>query len=167
MFTWVLLAGIVAFAGLGLLIVLGKKPLSEIYNLYGLPMGKSLLWCGLTALAGLVQVWAVWIVSRFITSVTFKMSDFMKEGVFIFFSSAIIAAVTIDYHSKRSRLAPWEKFATIFAPLVLLMLCALIYGSALSRPSAEFVLENYVELQSELLVAAALYAFFIKAMDLR
>lgn len=58
---------------------------------------KSLVWVFITFVFGLLQVLVIFVISKLVTEIDFNLGHIMEDGVFIFFSIAIVTSVTLDF----------------------------------------------------------------------
>lgn len=129
-------------------------------------IGKSLLWLILTISVGLVQIWMVLLLKLFDKSIVFSEDKLILDGTLMFFSSALIASITIDFKmehkEKVSKTA--NELLNIF-PFLVLGFTAMIYPLLLATDQQHISVINLKRGEIVILLASIFYAFGIKCIQ--
>ena len=133
-----------------------------------LRIGKSSLWFILTLIFGLLQSWIVLGKSYIIVDNNFSIefNNLFMNGALLFFSTAIIASLTIDYFLLRRK--QYSKVVTgfmfVFFPIVVLILCISLFFIIhdMTPEKIEFYTVRNIELG--LLTVTGIYAIIVKFM---
>jgi nucleoside phosphorylase len=133
------------------------------------PWLRSAIWCILTTFFGLFQVWITITVHQIILlDVPLPPKKLFMDGAFLFFSTAVITSLAVDYYylSKRAILPEIEHLAFVAFPfLIVLSSLILFMGCYMSDiPGHEMKInqnavgwgENFV------IITTLIYAFVIK-----
>ena len=128
---------------------------------------KSFLWTLATIAFGLLQLWLIWLISFFYEDKSFSFEAFLDEGALLFFVTAIIASITIDYLLSKNTdcCTPLEIFLFIVFPLVMLIIVVFLFFISyfdfeIKDSKLDTKLLYSVELV--LLVITFIYSFIIK-----
>jgi vacuolar-type H+-ATPase subunit I/STV1 len=126
---------------------------------------NSFLWLILTLIFGLLQVWLVLVHSLIVKSKVFPFEQFVVNGALLFFATAIISSITVDYLlSKKTAnyFKPFDVIMFIVFPLLILLCCVALFYMSYDEPlkNLEFELLCFTELA--ILVMTFCYAIFVK-----
>jgi len=126
-------------------------------------IGKSFLWSILTAFFGLLQVWLIFWTSFLVIAVTFRIEELFMGGALLFFSTAIVSSLTVDYHlSTKSIPKLIAGFMFTFFPTFILISCVSLFTASYGKRLDEV---NFVFIQDAeyaILFVTGIYAFVTK-----
>jgi len=129
-------------------------------------IGKSLLWSFLTVLFGLLQVWLIFGTSVVIVAVEFPIKDLLMEGAFLFFSTAIVASLTVDYHLSTKSIQ--SNFVTgfmfILFPTVIVISCVWLFTVCYGKEINEVEIKSIENAEYAILFVTGVYAFVTKVI---
>jgi len=125
---------------------------------------KSLIWAIGTIIFGLLQLWLVWGISIYDKTETFPFKEFITDGALLFFVTAIIASVTIDYllSKKTPCCKPFEIILFIVFPLVMLVFIVWLFSVSYGKPIENLEFELLYSTEQILLVITFIYSLFVK-----
>ena len=127
---------------------------------------KSIVWLMLTVIFGLLPpIFLVWIDAQ-LTNKNFPFEEFVKNGSFMFFATALVASVTIDHilSEKYSRTSKeWNSFeilAFIIFPMLTLLACVILFYIPYYQPEPDIHLLWKIELY--ILLTTFIYGIGVK-----
>jgi hypothetical protein len=123
---------------------------------------KSISWLGLTLFFGLLQVWLILLDSS-LTDKTFPFDKFIQEGFLLFFATAIVSSVTIDYLLLK-KVSHWNSFDAIMFivfPFIIILLCVALFYISYHQPS-EIKLKLLYSIERNILIATLIYGVIVK-----
>ena len=108
-----------------------------------------------------MQIWFLYITSLIVKPYNFPIERIFLDGVLLFFSSTLIAAITIDYHvyprRKRSKRFDWFLFS-IF-PILLLLSCTLIFSICIDKLATDIDMNVLASIELGIVSSSIIYAF--------
>lgn len=148
-----------------------KKISGIIKGYFKKELRSSLLWFLLTLLFGLLQSWLVFEESVILQNVNFKdaLDELILSGALLFFSTAIIASLTIDYFLLRQANFPKRETGSHFVlfPAIILILSVSIFILIHRKSINEIDYEVVRAMQFGILTATGVYAIYVKMKLLR
>ncbi|MDM8566565.1 hypothetical protein QUF74_13050 [Candidatus Halobeggiatoa sp. HSG11] len=128
---------------------------------------KSIFWIFLTLVFGLLQLWiTLFLESNILQDVCFddEVEKMIKSGAILFFSTAIVASLTIDYFLLRS--ADFSKSIVginfVFIPAILLVCCISIFFMIKSEKMDNIHYDFLRNMEFLILLSTCVYAVNIK-----
>jgi uncharacterized membrane protein len=135
---------------------------------------KSFLWFVLTLFFGLLQSWIVLGKSQVLSGmdITSEFEALIMSGALLFFSTAIIASLTIDYfllrgkikHSKLMNSKLMMGFWFFLFPVIVFILCVSLFTMIHGKSAKTVDFELLTVLEFGILIATCIYAVIVKAV---
>jgi hypothetical protein len=135
-------------------------------------LGKSVLWFILTLFFGLLQSWII-----LMESYVFNMDNniyiglkfeklLIMSGALLFFSTAIIASLTIDYFLLRGVSYSKSRTGLLFVlfPVIALILCISLFSMFHGKCATDINYEFVRAMEYVILTATFIYAVVVKIM---
>jgi hypothetical protein len=138
--------------------IIKRSPISLITST------KSFVWGVGTIIFGLLQFWLVWGMSIYDKTKTFPFQEFITDGALLFFVTAIIASVTIDYllSKKTPCCNPLEIILFIVFPLFMLVFIVWLFSISYGKPIENIEFELLYSTEQILLIITFIYSIFVK-----
>lgn len=135
---------------------------------FGLSLGKGVLWALFTLVFGLLQLWIILARDAVLVSPEFNFNQMILSGTLLFFASAVVSAICIDYYLGRSgdmhRIL--VGFVYFIYPMGIMTLCVFLFAfcfTSSTNPSAVNV-SVVKTVQSTVLIMTIVYAVFTKTV---
>lgn len=136
-------------------------------------LGKSILWFILTLFFGLLQSWII-----LMENYVFKMDNnidiglefeksLIMSGALLFFSTAIIASLTIDYFLLRGRDNLSKSkigFLFVLVPAIVLILCISLFSMIHGKSATDINYQFVRNMEYGILTTTFIYAVVVKIM---
>lgn len=128
---------------------------------------SSFLWLGLTAFFGLLQLWILLGYDRANQDFVLNADKLILDGVLLFFCSALVASITIDYHfDKALELPKWASGVLFsFFPFVIVGLSIWLFSASHTTEATKLDLEFIKSLNYILVTMTALYTITTKSLS--
>jgi hypothetical protein len=129
--------------------------------------GKALLWSTLTSFFGLLQLIIVAGSTYLLQKASFSKAEILLNGALLFFSTALVAALTLDYHFSKDRSYPKALTGILFVlyPAVVIIVSIGMYSLCFGKSNTEI---NMNTLQSGTLAVASMsfvYGILVKTLE--
>jgi len=133
-------------------------------------LGKSLLWSILTSFFGLFQVWIILLMGLALKGEKIPCDALTMGGALLFFSTAIVWSLTIDYHlslktfnSNISQLTANIIFSVF--PTIMFGVCLWLFTVCYGRIPDEIHSDFISSIEQAVFSMTIVYAFIIKTFD--
>jgi len=143
---------------------------------------KSAVWCGLTVIFGLLQVWFVFSIHG-ILNIPLPPKKLFLDGALLFFSTAVVSSLAFDYHYLTQKdVLGWPKplkdIMFVLFPLVVLLSALTLFGACyISDIYAPYILDNALKkeinqtvvdvMERAVISATLIYAFIVKLVTFK
>jgi uncharacterized membrane protein len=90
--------------------------------------GKSIEWFTMTLFFGLLEIWLILPLNHFSTAYDFRFERIIIDGSFLFFSTAVVASITIDNLLSQKR--TWRKeeiYGFLLFPGFIIFVCVVLF----------------------------------------
>jgi uncharacterized phage infection (PIP) family protein YhgE len=126
--------------------------------------GKSALWAIGTSVFGLLQIWLAFVYSFYVTNNHFQFEKFVADGSLLFFATAIVSSITIDYllSMKTPCCKPYQIFLFILFPLLVLLCCVVLFYIPYDKDIKDIEVGLLYSTQIGILIATFIYGLFVK-----
>ena len=127
---------------------------------------KSLIWLLLIVSSGLLQVWVLFGYEQIYTAFQVDVQGLILDGVFLFFSTAIVTSMTADYYFDKDLELPKWQSGVLFSlfPLVIVGLTLLLYWFTYTTDRNNIDL-NFVLTANQVIISMSLlYCFISKVL---
>jgi len=95
-------------------------------QLLGKTTWMSVKWSVLTIFFGLLQIWLI-LASNFINKYTHvSLEEIIMNSGLLFFSTAILASITIDYHLSKTHYSS-DVMTFYFFPFIIILFCVWLF----------------------------------------
>lgn len=128
---------------------------------------SSFLWLGLTVFFGLLQLWILLGYERANQDFVLNADKLILDGVLLFFCSALVASITIDYHfDKNLELPKWASGVLFsFFPFVIIGLSIWLFSTSYTTPKIKLDIEFIKGLNYIVVTMTALYTVTTKSLS--
>ncbi|MFL7010964.1 hypothetical protein [Enterovibrio norvegicus] len=128
---------------------------------------SSFLWLGLTAFFGLLQLWILLGYDRANQDFVLNADKLILDGVLLFFCSALVASITIDYHfDKVLELPKWASGILFsFFPFVIVGLSIWLFSTSHTTEATKLDLEFIKSLNFIVVSMTAIYTITTKSLS--
>lgn len=128
---------------------------------------SSFLWLGLTAFFGLLQLWILLGYDRANQDFVLNADKLILDGVLLFFCSALVASITIDYHFDKSLELPKWASGVLFSffPFVIVGLSIWLFSTSHTTEATKLDLEFIKSLNYIVVTMTALYTITTKSLS--
>jgi len=125
---------------------------------------KSFFWAIGTIIFGLLQLWLVLGMTVYDKTKIFPFQEFLMDGALLFFVTAIIASVTIDYllSKKNSCCKSLEIILFIVFPFIVLIFIVWLFSISHDKPIKDIEFELLYTTEQILLIITFIYSFVVK-----
>jgi hypothetical protein len=132
------------------------------YLIHLISFTKSISWLGLTLFFGLLQIWLIWLDSS-LTGKPFPWNKFIQDGSLLFFATAIVSSVTIDYLllKKVSHWGSFDVFMFVIFPSAIILLCVALFYISYLQPS-EINNKLLYPIEQSILIVTLIYGAIVK-----
>jgi tetratricopeptide (TPR) repeat protein len=126
--------------------------------------GKSILWAIGTLVFGLLQVWLVFGHNSIVKDNHFQFDQFVADGSLLFFATAIVSSITIDYllSMKTACCNPYEILLFIVFPLLILLCCVALFYIPYGKETIDIEIDLLYSMQKGILIATFIYGIVVK-----
>ena len=126
--------------------------------------GKSIFWAIGTLVFGLLQVWLVFGHNFIVKGNHFQFDKFVADGYLLFFATAIVSSITIDYllSMKTPCCKPHQIFLFIVFPLLILLCCVALFYIPYGKEVTEIEIDLLCSTQIAILIATFIYGIVVK-----
>jgi len=126
--------------------------------------GKSVFWAIGTLFFGLLQLLLVLVHHSFVPSSPFQFDKFVADGSLLFFATAIVSSITIDYlfSMKTACCKPYEIALFIVFPLFVLLCCVALFYIPYGKDIKDIEVGLLYSTQIGILIATFIYGLFVK-----
>ncbi len=143
--------------------LLQQQQETEKKKLFKIAIEKSLTWCISTLLFGLLPLWLFLGHSLTVKSQIFPLEQFIMSGSLLFFVTAIVASITIDYHIlSKNILNPLHFTMFVIFPLTLILFCVVLFGISYGEPIENIELDLLYTVERGILLITLVYAIVLK-----
>jgi hypothetical protein len=127
------------------------------------PLGKSFVWLIFTVIFGLLPIWLVGVDSA-LTTKDFPFRLFLKNGSLMFFATAVVATITLDYLLSNQTFGKWrfDVFVFIVFPFVILVTCVALFYIAYKEPLENIEFEILCITECCILLLIFFYGIIVK-----
>ncbi len=128
---------------------------------------SSFLWLGLTAFFGLLQLWILLGYERANQGFVLNADKLILDGVLLFFCSALVASITIDYHfDKNLEIPKWASGVLFsFFPFVIIGLSIWLFSTSYTTPLSKLDVEFIKSLNYIVVTMSGLYTVATKSLS--
>lgn len=128
---------------------------------------SSFLWLGLTVFFGLLQLWILLGYERANQDFTLNADKLILDGVLLFFCSALVASITIDYHFDKSLELPKWASGILFSffPFVIIGLSIWLFSTSYTTTPAKLDIDFIKSLNYIVVTMSALYTVTTKSLS--
>jgi tetrahydromethanopterin S-methyltransferase subunit G len=134
-------------------------------NSWLITSGKSVGWAIGTLFFGLLQLLLVLVYHAIVsTSNPFKFDEFVTDGSLLFFATAIVSSITIDYllSMKTVCCKPYDILLFIVFPFLVLLCCVMLFSISYGRAIEDIDVGLLYSAQKGILIATFIYGIFVK-----
>jgi len=130
---------------------------------------KSFLWFILTLFFGLLQSWIVLGKSQVLLGmdISSEFEALIMGGALLFFSTAIIASLTIDYFLLRGKIKHSKLIMGLWFflfPVIVFIMCISLFSMTHGKSAETVDFELLTVLEFGILLATCIYAVIVKAV---
>jgi len=124
---------------------------------------EILIWIFFTTVFGLLPIWLI-ILHLKMQNKTIDYFQFISDGSILFFASALVTSLTIDYHFSDTTIEPklLNGFLFSFFPLIIIILCVLIYITCYDKSENQLNRKLVTSSEAGILIATYVYVVTIK-----
>ena len=142
----------------------------KMMNSFLCSLGKSFLWSILTLFFGLFPVWIILLMRLALTGEQTPCNALFMDGALLFFSTAIVWSLTIDYHiSEKHFNSTTNKSITdllfIIFPTTIFVICLWLFTVCYGRTPTEIHPHFISSVEQTVFGMTIMYAFGKKAFD--
>ena len=126
---------------------------------------KSSIWLFFTLFFGLFQIWLILAKSYVVISEVFPFEELVKDGVLLFFVTAMVSSITLDYILSKGPSLNWnwfDVFMFVVYPFLIILICVssfyVVYGEDVENININLLWG----IQQLILYFTLLYAFIVK-----
>ena len=125
---------------------------------------KSVGWAIGTFVFGLLQIWLVFGHNFIVKGNPFQFDQFVADGSLLFFATAIVSSITIDYllSMKTACCKPYEILLFIVFPLLVLLCCVALFYIPYGKEITEIEIDLLYSMQKGILIATFIYGIVVK-----
>ncbi len=127
---------------------------------------KSLSWLVLIAFFGLLQLWMLLGYEKINTNFQLDLKSLTLDGVFLFFSTAIVTSMTVDYYFDRnlelSKLASGFLFSLF--PGVIVFLTSILYWFTYTTTKTAVNVEFVIVANQVIMFMSLIYCLISKVL---
>ncbi len=128
-------------------------------------IGKSFLWTLCTGFFGLLQLIFVIVTYLLTQDGVFPLDKVLLDGSLLFFCTAVVAAITTDFHLGGYKLGKIRAFLLYtLVPLIILFVAIGVFSNSLSIHESQLDKDNFLTFQVALIVTTVAYSFCSKSM---
>lgn len=140
------------------------KPISLKTLIFLKTFGKSVLWAICTLFFGLLHFLLVLLHHLLVPSSMFQFEKFVADGYLLFFATAIVSSITIDYLlSMKTHCCGWHQiFLFIIFPSSVLLCCVALFYIPYGKEPEQIEISLLSSIQTSILIATFLYGIFVK-----
>jgi hypothetical protein len=124
---------------------------------------NATIWTGWAYFFGLLQIILLYVASL-VCPIKFPIIEILKDGSLLFFVTAMVATLMLDYLFLEKKLARWINASIISIALVLILFSVFLYGVFLNTDVQNIKTEIIRPLEYAILCTTALYSLSIKAI---
>jgi hypothetical protein len=129
---------------------------------------KSLGWLLLTVGFGLLQLWLNITSSTIIKGVELNEGKILMDGVLLFFITALVTTITIDYYFAKLEYPKWAVgILFVLFPLLIILVSTWLYGMCFRKTYSDININTLKGYEYSLFVMTALYALFAKTLQFK
>lgn len=140
-----------------------------------IPFGKSILWFLFISLFSLLQLWVIMVMTTInINLPSITSETILFSGSLLFFSTALVSSISIDYHFINQSqffdeiFSFWDKkfISEIifgFFPFMVIILCLIMFITIYGKNSSQINLNNAHFLEHTIIVITTVYSIISKA----
>lgn len=127
---------------------------------------SSFLWLILTILFGLLQLWILLGYDQANSEFVLNTNKLILDGVLLFFCSALVSSITIDYHFDKSvELPKWASGILFsFFPFIIVGLSIWLFTASYIIPSEKIELDFIKSINYIIVTMTALYTITTKSL---
>jgi hypothetical protein len=129
-------------------------------------LGLGLLWSSIAAIFGLLQLAILWGRPHLLTQEKFDLVKIVLDGVLLFFATALVSSVTLDYYFttqvRYSKLL--EGLIVNLIPSGIILSAVWLYITTYGKAHEELLIDVLNRDQATLVIASVVYAWGIKAL---
>ncbi len=126
--------------------------------------GKSFFWLLVTTFFGLLQLWIIIGLSNLLKDYDISYSQILIDGPFLFFTSAMAASITTDYHFGENKISSnfFSGFLFVFFPVVILVTCIVLFVGCYGKHVGQIDINFLRNVEFALLFMTLVYALISK-----
>ena len=126
------------------------------------------LWVFLTMSFGLMQIWFLIGSSYIVKDYQFNHDLFLLDGGLVFFSSALVSSITIDYHlySKNSYNKIIDAFMFYFFPMLIIITSVWLFSIIFQKNISDVEIEVIKGLEYSIVTSSLIYSFACKIIEM-
>jgi len=127
---------------------------------------KSATWVFLTILFGLLQLWLAIGSSLIIKNFSITHDKIILDGVLLFFVTAVVVAITIDYYFSDNNYPRWAVGILFgFFPGIIVIISVWLFGICIGKSKTDLEMVTINSLEYAVLTMSFIYALIIKALE--
>lgn len=128
--------------------------------------GKGVLWASFTLVFGLLQLWVLLARDAVMVIPGFNFNEMLLSGTLLFFTSAVVSAICIDYYLGRSGTMPKIVAGGVYFiyPMLIMFMCAILFMSCFSKDEKTIDIATVENIQFAIVVMTVVYAIVTKTV---
>jgi len=129
-------------------------------------MGKSLIWTLLIILFGLSQLWILIGNSYLLTNFSIIYNQILLDGVLLFFSSTLVASISIDYFISETKISSKAVSGLVFVlfPCIIIIVCIWLFTMCFERSLTDIEEDFARNVEMAVVSMTIVFTFFAKVL---
>lgn len=127
---------------------------------------SSCLWLMFTVFFGLLQLWLLLGYDQANSDFNLNTNKLILDGVLLFFCSALVASITIDYHFDKSMELPKWASGILFSffPFIIIGLSIWLFTTSYTTPTEKIDFEFVTAINYVIVTMTAIYTVTTKSL---
>ena len=127
---------------------------------------SSCLWLVFTVFFGLLQLWLLLGYDQANSDFNLNTNKLILDGVLLFFCSALVASITIDYHFDKSMELPKWASGILFSffPFIIIGLSIWLFTTSYTTPTEKIDFEFVTSINYVIVTMTAIYTVTTKSL---
>ncbi len=127
---------------------------------------SSCLWLVFTVFFGLLQLWLLLGYDQANSDFNLNTNKLILDGVLLFFCSALVASITIDYHFDKSMELPKWASGILFSffPFIIIGLSIWLFTTSYTTPTEKIDFEFVTAINYVIVTMTAIYTVTTKSL---
>ncbi|EJL7016407.1 hypothetical protein NMT49_003342 [Vibrio cholerae] len=127
---------------------------------------SSCLWLVFTVFFGLLQLWLLLGYDQANNDFNLNTNKLILDGVLLFFCSALVASITIDYHFDKSMELPKWASGILFSffPFIIIGLSIWLFTTSYTTPTEKIDFDFIKEINYIIVTMTAIYTVTTKSL---